>query len=131
MVVAAQGAKIGFIHGSLGVSPGWGGGGRLVRRIGPARALQVLTQAQRLSADEAAALGMVDRVVPDGRAASEAKAWAAEICAQPTAAVRGAVRVVRAWRDDPSRASEVEQSVFTSLWGGPDHVAALARVLQK
>jgi hypothetical protein len=60
-----------------------------------------------------------------------AEDWAEQICAQPTAAVRGAVRLLRAWRDEPATAAGVEQDVFASLWGGPDHRAALARVLGK
>jgi ethylmalonyl-CoA/methylmalonyl-CoA decarboxylase len=130
-VVAAQGARIGFIHGSLGVSPGWGGGRRLVRRVGSARALHVLTLARRMTAEQAQAVGMVDQVVGDGSAVEAAEAWAAEICTRPTAAVRGAVELIRAWRDEPARGQAVERAVFGSLWGGPDHRAALARILDK
>ena len=130
-VVAARGATVGFIHGRLGVSPGWGGGGRLVGRVGAARALQVMTLARRMSAEEAHGLGVVDRLVPDTEALAEAEQWAAQVCTQPTAAVRGAVRVVRAWRDAPAGAAGVEASVFSELWGGPAHVAALAEVLRK
>jgi enoyl-CoA hydratase/carnithine racemase len=130
-VVCGSGARIGFIHAALGVSPGWGGAGRLVRRVGSHRAMQILTLARRLPAAEAQALGLVDRVVPDGEAVEAAEAWAAEICDRPTAAVRGAVRLLRAWRDEPATAAGVEQGVFASLWGGPDHRAALARVLSK
>jgi len=129
VVVAATSARIGFIHASLGVSPGWGGGGRLVRRIGAARALRVLTEARRLDVDEAREMGLVDRVVLDGLAEAGAKTVCTEICSQPTAAIRGAVQLVRAWRDDPASASGVEKEVFGRLWGSEDHVAALARVL--
>jgi len=131
VVVAGQGARIGFIHASLGVSPGWGGGGRLVRRVGSARALQVLALAQRMSATEASAMGIVDRVVPDGDAVAAAERFAADVCQQPTSAVRGAVAVARAWRDDPQSAASEERAVFSSLWGGPEHVQALARVFRK
>ncbi len=129
-IVAGAGARIGFIHAALGVSPGWGGGGRLVRRIGSVRALQVLTRAERMGAEEARAMGLVDQVVPDGDALLAAEAWTTQICKQPTAAVRAAVRLVRAWRDTPTAALEVEREVFCSLWGEPDHRAALARILR-
>jgi enoyl-CoA hydratase/carnithine racemase len=129
-VVAGKSARIGFIHAALGVSPGWGGGGRLVRRVGSVCALDVLTRARRLTAEAAQELGLVDQVVDDGGAQQAAEAWAAEICRQPTEAVRSAVRLVRACRDDPSNASQVERAQFARLWAGPDHRAALARIFQ-
>jgi len=130
-VVAAKSARIGFIHGTLGVSPGWGGGGRLVRRVGSRRALQILSRARRMTAEEAAHVGMVDAISEDGQAVAAAEAWAEEICRNPTPAVQGAVRLVRAHRDQPDVAGAVERSVFGELWGGPAHKAALQRILKK
>jgi enoyl-CoA hydratase/carnithine racemase len=121
-VVAAPDARIGFVHARLGVSPGFGGGGRLVARVGPHAALRVLAFARVLPAAEAHAIGLVDEVAADPHA--RADALAAELLALPAAAVRGAKRVVRAAAPEPpGRAEELE--VFASLWGGPDHQRAL------
>lgn len=116
LVFAHPDVKIGFVHARLGVSPGFGGGARLVRRIGPRAALRTLVEARMLRGAEAHAIGLVDEVTPDPLAA--ARAWAAEVDALPAEAVRGAVRLCR----DPSN----ERAVFASLWGGPAHKAALA-----
>ncbi len=123
VVVAAPDARIGFVHARLGVSPGFGGGGRLVARVGPRAALQVLAFARVLDAGDALAVGLVDEVDPHPHA--RADALARELLALPASAVRGAKRVVRAASPLPlGRVEELE--VFSTLWGGPDHQRALA-----
>jgi len=62
MRVAAPDAWIGFVHAHLHLSPAFGGGTDLVRLLGRARALELLATARRLSASEAYALGIVNRV---------------------------------------------------------------------
>ena len=47
---AARHVKIGFIHGRLAIAPSWGGGVDLVRLVGPARALRLMTTAAALEA---------------------------------------------------------------------------------
>ena len=123
VVVAAPTARIGFVHARLGVSPGFGGGARLVRRIGPVRALQALAFARTFSGDEGHAVGLVDEVHADPRA--RARALAAELLALPADAVRGAKRIVCAAA--PLVGQEEELLVFDALWGGEAHLAALDR----
>ncbi|MCG6873705.1 MAG: enoyl-CoA hydratase/isomerase family protein [Betaproteobacteria bacterium] len=62
MRVAAQDAWFGFVHANLHLSTTFGGGTDLLRLLGRARGLELLASARRLSADEALALGIVNRV---------------------------------------------------------------------
>src|SRR2546430_803596 len=57
-------SRIGQTESSLGIIPGAGGTQRLPRLIGKARALRYLIESTRLSAQEAQAVGWVDRAVP-------------------------------------------------------------------
>src|SRR2546421_585244 len=57
-------SRIGQTESSLGIIPGAGGTQRLPRLIGRARALRFLIESTRLSAQEAQAVGWVDRAVP-------------------------------------------------------------------
>src|SRR5947199_3068239 len=57
-------SRIGQIESSLGIIPGAGGTQRLPRLIGKARAMRFLIESTRLSAQEAQAVGWVDRAVP-------------------------------------------------------------------
>lgn len=116
-VTAAQGADIGFVQARLGVSPGWGGAGRLVARVGARRAALLLGQAERLDARSAWEAGLVDAVVVDGPALPVARARAAAVAALPGEAVAAAVRLSR----DPGP----EADAFLRLWGASAHRAAL------
>ena len=56
--------KIGLPEVQLGLQPGWGGSVRLVRLIGPYKALPLILAGNMLSAHAAAKLGIVDAAVP-------------------------------------------------------------------
>ena len=60
--IAAQGAKLRFIHNELGYCPPWGGAQRLSRLLGAGVALRLFATCDLLSADEARTTGLVDAV---------------------------------------------------------------------
>jgi enoyl-CoA hydratase/carnithine racemase len=119
LVLAGEGASIGFVHASLAVSPGWGGGGRLVRKVGPSRAMRLLAFAERHDAQTAKALGLVDEVVPSGSAIAEAERWRERLASLPAEALRAAVEIAR------GASADRELALFTALWGGPLHRKAI------
>jgi enoyl-CoA hydratase len=92
--VAAEHARIGLTEVAPGVIPGGGGTQRLARLVGPARAKELLFTAARLTAAEALALGLVNRVAPADRLADEVHALAASIAQKPPLAVRFAKQAV-------------------------------------
>lgn len=120
LVFASPHARVGWVHARLGVSPGFGGGQRLLRRVGQRRALRLLTEARLLSAAEALDAGLVDEIVDDPSQAAEA--WAQAALDRPAAALRGVVRMCRAQGDD------AEGAVFAELWGGTAHLDALRQL---
>ena len=69
-ILASDNAVFGQPEVNLGIPPGFGGTQRLPRRIGPARALELLTTARQVKAEEAAAIGLVNHVYPACRAAA-------------------------------------------------------------
>lgn len=140
LVFAAPDAKIGFVQAAMGVSPGFGGGARLVRRLGARRALDLLSRARPLDAHQALILGVVDEVVDGvlgtmggpGSVWERALARAHEVGSLPPAAARVIKPLVAqlaqpAGSTDGSERADFEAQVFASLWGGPDHVAAIQR----
>jgi len=124
LVFAGSSAKIGFVHVRLGVSPGWGGGQRLVARVGSARALKLLLSMEPPSAGLAARLGLVDGICQPGGALAAALAHAKAIEALPAAAVAAAVEIAR------TGGRSVERRHFAGLWAGEAHLKALAAASQ-
>ena len=83
----ARGGEIGFPEIRLGFFPGAGGTQRLTRLVGPARALRLMMEGRRLTADEARALGLVDEVVPADLLEQTAHDVAERLAAGPTRAM--------------------------------------------
>ena len=81
-------ALIGCPEVNLGITPGWGGIQRLPRVVGKSRALDMILFSKRLTAPEALALGLVDRVIPAADLMNEALAFARLLAARPPLAVR-------------------------------------------
>ncbi|HEY4905077.1 MAG TPA: enoyl-CoA hydratase/isomerase family protein [Candidatus Sulfotelmatobacter sp.] len=68
--IGAPNAVFGHRGAALGLITGWGGTQRLPRLIGKARAMQLLVAAEKLYAEEALLIGLVDRIAEDPVAAA-------------------------------------------------------------
>ena len=104
--VAGRSAFFGVFNRRFGVPLIDLGSIRLPRLIGHGRAMELVLTGRKVAADEALAIGLVTKVVEDGRALESALALAAELAAFPQAAMRG------------DRLSLIEQ------WGLDEAVAA-------
>jgi enoyl-CoA hydratase/carnithine racemase len=65
LLLASESAQLGDTHGQWGLVPIWGMTVRLPERIGRARAKELMFTSRRIPAAEAAAIGLIDRVVPE------------------------------------------------------------------
>jgi enoyl-CoA hydratase/carnithine racemase len=77
--VGGDSSRLGFPEVQLGIFPGGGGTQRLPRLVGPARAKELIWTGRHVKADEALALGLVDRVVPAADTVDAALEWATEL----------------------------------------------------
>jgi enoyl-CoA hydratase/carnithine racemase len=77
--VAETQIRIGLPETGLGIVPGWSGTQRAVRRFGAQIVRRMVLGGEIFAAKEALQLGLVDRVVPMGRAMVTAKEMAAAI----------------------------------------------------
>ena len=73
VILASEKAVVGQPEAALGVVPGFGGSQRLPRRVGPGRAKWLLMTGEKLKADDAVRIGLVDRVVPHDQLMVEAR----------------------------------------------------------
>jgi enoyl-CoA hydratase len=86
--IAADTAKIGLPEITLGLLPGYAGTQRLARLVGKGRALDLVLTGTPVTADEAARIGLVNRVVPAAQLMTVVRGIAAQLAAQAPIAVR-------------------------------------------
>jgi enoyl-CoA hydratase/carnithine racemase len=89
-IYAAERARFAQTETRLGIIPGAGGTQMLARAVGAARAKEIILSALPFDAQQAAAWGMVNKVVPDSALLEEALATARVIAANAPLAVRQA-----------------------------------------
>jgi enoyl-CoA hydratase/carnithine racemase len=85
--LAAASARFSAPFLRVGMQPDFGGAYFLPRLIGTARALELLWTSEVLDAHAAAALGLVNRVFPDGELEAESFAFARRIAENPAGAL--------------------------------------------
>jgi methylglutaconyl-CoA hydratase len=99
--VMAEEAIIGLTEVAHGLMPGGGGTQRLPRLVGYARAAELIYLGRRLSGSEAAAMGLVNDVVPWCELDAKAVDLAHQIATQPARALRAVKEAMRAGLEVP------------------------------
>ncbi|MEU6275552.1 enoyl-CoA hydratase-related protein [Streptomyces populi] len=119
--IAGENAKLGQPEILLGLIPGAGGTQRLSRLIGPSKAKDLIFTGRMVKADEALALGLVDRVVPADEVYTAAHAWAARLAQGPAIALRAAKESIDAGLEtDIETGLTVERNWFAGLFATED-----------
>jgi len=114
--IADESAVFGLPEVSIGIVPSSGGILRLVRMVGTARARELILAQARLSAGEAARIGIVTEVVPAGEALGRALELARTLSAQPSLACALARRSIDACAESSREVSLlVERLAYAAL----------------
>jgi enoyl-CoA hydratase len=92
--IAAEHVKVGQPEINLGIVPGFGGTQRLTRLTGRAAALELCLLGTPISAQRAAELGIVNRVVPAAELDAEVGKLAAQLARSAPHALRGILDAV-------------------------------------
>jgi enoyl-CoA hydratase/carnithine racemase len=118
---AAENAVLGQPEILLGIIPGAGGTQRLARLVGPSRAKDIIFTGRFVPADEALAIGLVDRVLPAESVHDEAIAWARQFVGAAAYAVRAAKESIdRGLEVDLQTGLEIERQQFAALFATED-----------
>ena len=119
--VAGDNAKLGQPEILLGIIPGAGGTQRLPRLVGLARAKDLILTGRFVGAQEALAMGLVDRVVAPDAVYDESVAWARQLARGPRLAMQAAKSAIaRGMEVDLEDGLEIERVHFASLFGTRD-----------
>lgn len=79
LVLAAESASFGDTHARWGLTPIWGLSQRLPRRVGQAKAREMVFTCRRYGGQEAVAMGLANACVPDDALEAESDRWSREI----------------------------------------------------
>jgi enoyl-CoA hydratase/carnithine racemase len=123
LVVADETAQFGFPEVSVGLSVTGGISRLLTLTLGPVKAKELILLGQRFGAAEAARLGLVTRLVPEGEHEAVALALAATLAAQPPFALALAKQLIDQGVDgtvEEAFAREVSGALLTERTGEND-----------
>jgi enoyl-CoA hydratase/carnithine racemase len=129
--VAANDARLGQPEVALGILPGAGGTQRLPRLVGAARAKDLIWTGRPIGAEEALAIGLVDRVVAPDRVMDEAVAWARDLARGPRRAIALAkIAVDRGLDTTLPEGLDVERDHFVAAFGTEDAAIGIRSFLE-
>jgi enoyl-CoA hydratase len=130
--LASDRAQLGLPEVTLGIFPGWGGTQRLPRLIGPGRAKELIFTGRRVGAEEALALGLVDRVHPHDELLDAALELAGEMAAKPGWAVAASKAMInRAGDGDQAGNLARELDLFSLAFATEDQREGMAAFFEK
>ncbi len=129
---AAEDARIGQPEILLGIIPGAGGTQRLPRLVGPARAKDLIYSGRQVGAQEALAMGLVDRVAAPESIYEEALQAARGVARGPRVALRAAKTAIN-WggRVDLQTGVAIEREVFSGLFTTEDQKEGMRSFVEK
>lgn len=129
---AAATAKCGMPEGRLGILPGFGGTQRLPRMVGKSRALRLLLTGEIISAEDAFAIGLVDRVLPPEQLLESCREWLRSVLANAPLAIAMLLRTVQTGLEmDLDRALEYESTAFGLIRSTADCTEGLQAFVEK
>lgn len=130
IILAAENAKFADTHGKWGMSPIWGMSQRLPRRVGKAKALEMMFTSATVTGAEAERIGLANRVLPDEGFAAAAEDFCRQIAANSWFSHRANKRLVLD-TDGMSLKAGLSHEVFHSAGVAPDMHERLAGFLKK
>jgi enoyl-CoA hydratase/carnithine racemase len=117
MRIMSKNASIAFVHGKLGLIPGWGGGARLFQLLGYSKALELLSTAKILNAQEAQNFGLVNQIVEESLLFISGLKLAEDICKNPPQGIFAIKKHLYQMSNQfPEQAIQRERESFIDLW---------------
>ncbi|MFN2525758.1 MAG: enoyl-CoA hydratase/isomerase family protein [Actinomycetota bacterium] len=132
LIVASSDATFGLPEATVGLIPAGGGTQLLARRVGTARAKQIIFTGDRIDAAEAKTLGVVAEVVPREELESATLSLAHRVARASPVAVRAAKRAVdSALGSSLSDGLEVENAAWKEVIASEDRGEGIAAFNEK
>lgn len=132
MIIASEKAKFGQPEVSLGITPGFSGTQRLPRKVGKAKAMEMILTGDMIKADEALRIGLVNKVVEPDRLMDETMELAAGIIKNAPLAVKySKAAISRGLEMDIDSAIALENELFAMCFASRDQKEGMKAFLDK
>ena len=131
-IYASEKAKLGQPEVNLGIIPGFGGTQRLARRVGVAKARELVYTGDTIDAAEALRIGLVNAVVAPAELLTKVREVAKKIEGKGPLAIAQAKRLVYRGEDLSLQvANELEAQAFSALFGSNDQKEGMTAFVEK
>jgi enoyl-CoA hydratase/carnithine racemase len=131
-IVASTKARFGFPEIALNTMPGWGGTQLAVKKLGLARAKEMVLTGRHYKADECRAFGFISRVVDPDALHEETMAFAESLVRHHPFAIELAKRAVNRAAELPLQAGlDLEAASYALNFGTPHARAGFEKFLNK
>lgn len=130
--IASENAKFAQPECGLGILPGFGGTQRLARLVGKGRAKELIFTCDRIDAQEAWRIGLVNKVVPQAELLEACRAMARRILKNGGYAVTLAKQAINAGLDtDLANGLKMEADAFALSFSTHDKKEGMTAFLEK
>jgi len=130
--IASDNAKMGQPEVKLGLIPGFGGTQRLARLVGKGKAMELILTGKVITAQEALAIGLVNRVVPQSDLVSTCETLAGEMIANAPLALEYSIRAINEGLDKKlSEGLLLEAELFGTACSSEDSDEGTKAFLEK
>ena len=130
--IASETARFAQPETGLGITPGFGGTQRLPRLVGAGRAKELIYTGRTIKADEALAIGLVNKVTKPEALMQETLAMAQTICQKAPFAIKKAKEAInRGLQVSIDKAIAVETEEFAQCFATEDQKMAMAAFVKK
>ena len=130
--IASDKAQLGLPEVTLGIIPGYGGTQRMARLLGKGKALELILTGDRIGAEEAERIGLVNKVVPADQLMGAAEELARRIMTRGPLAVRAAIEAVMSGSEMPFEEGQfLEATLFGLLASTDDMKEGMKAFLEK
>lgn len=125
LILASEGAKFADTHGKWALQPVWGISQRLPRKIGNAKATEMMLTARTYTGAEALAMGLVVQVYADADFEIEVLAYCRQMLENSWHSLRGYKTLLNA-TDGMSLGEGLAYEVYNGVGTGPDMAERIA-----
>jgi enoyl-CoA hydratase len=130
--IAAEGSKFGIPAAKLGLGYAYDGISKLIDIVGPAYAREIFYTARQFTAEEALAMGLINRLVPSDELEDYVKNYCDTIAANAPLTIRAAKQIVReALKDETERDMELCRRVVAECFASEDYAEGRTAFMEK